>query len=325
MKAPLTAKAVDDATMALAEKEENRRHLGASIIGGSCEREIWYKFRWAHPGNPHPPALMRLFWRGHREEPEIIKLLRKAGVTVYAAGESGELKEQLRISDCEGHFGGTPDAIGENVPDWPTEAVLLEFKTMNENSFGKTKADGVMTAHWEYFVQVQLYMHKHELNRCLFIAACKNNDHLYYELIEANSDIAEKYLARARRLVYADSPPPRIADSIARWPCKDCDFKHICHTEDFPAINCRTCIHATPVGTGNGAWTCDRGHSEISTQRGCADHLYDPRWFDSWKVIEGDFEKNTLTIKNSVETFVMGKDSKHYSSQWLFKHGLAPF
>lgn len=328
-KATSTLIAIDQATLRLADKDERRKHLGASIIGDRCARKVFYKFRWAYDGQPHPPQLLRLFKRGHREEPELIALLREAGVTVFAAGESGELKERLRISDVDGHFGGTPDGIGVGVPDCPEEEpVLLEFKTMNESQFKKTKEDGVMTAHWEYFIQMQIYMEKHNLSCALFIAACKNDDELYAEIVQANKPQADHYISRARDIIYADSPPPRIADSIAKYPCKWCDFKYICHTSDFPAINCRTCCHVSvgPAGT----WTCARGHtSEVADQRGCTEHIYDPRWFDGWSVLGGDFEGNWININNGVETFSLGGENSNnqaaYTSRWLLKNGLAPF
>lgn len=330
MKAPKTIAAVDQATLDLAEREERRKHLGASIVGDKCARRIFYKFRWAFAGQPHSARLLRLFKRGHREEPEIIALLRKAGVNVYAAGESGELKVSLRISDVDGHFGGTPDGVGTNVPDLPPdEPCLLEFKTMNDNSFQKTKEDGVMNEHWDYFIQMQIYMAKHNLRYALFIAANKNDDELYFEIVSANAPQAERYIERAREIVYADSPPPRIADSIARFPCKFCDFKHLCHSPgEFPAINCRTCCHATPVADGK--WSCARNRTEVDDQRGCPDHIYDPRWHDDWQVVGGDFEQNWIKIDNGVETFTLAgqsspKAAEGYSSEWLLKHGLAPF
>ncbi len=323
-KAPRTEKAIEAATFALAPKEERRHHLGASVIGDKCGREIWYKFRWAFPGQPHKAQLLRLFGRGHREEVEIIKLLREAGVTVYAAGESGELKDSLRISDVDGHFGGTPDAVGVGVPDCPPELpVLLEFKTYNDKRFQELKADGVMTSAWEYFIQMQIYMEKHKLTCALFIAANKNDDELYFEIVHANAPQAQQYIDRARLLIYAEEPPPRIADSIARFPCKFCDFKHICHTEDFPAVNCRTCCHATP--TTDGKWSCARGNAGIADQSGCSEHIYDPRWFDGWTVVDGDFDANWIKIDNGRVKFKLGTGPDCEKSADLLKDGLLPF
>jgi hypothetical protein len=102
--------------------------------------------------------------RGHREEGKIVQFLRGAGMVVYDAGESGELKEQLRISDCHGHFGGTPDGVATGCPDLPPDMpCLLEFKTHNDKRFKDLQERGVFQAYLKYYVQMQIYMLKHNL------------------------------------------------------------------------------------------------------------------------------------------------------------------
>lgn len=324
--APKTLEAVDRATFVLFPDDESRRHLGASIVGDKCARKVFYKFRWFKTKGVHKARLKRLFHRGHREELELIPLLRAAGVTVYAAGESGELKEQLRISDVDGHFGGTPDGVGVGVPDLPADMpVLLEFKTMNDKQFKETREDGVMTAHWEYFIQMQIYMEKHGLTAALFTAVNKNDDEIYMEIVHANKPQADHYISRARDIIYAVEPPPRIADSPARYPCKFCDFSDLCHFSNlnFPEVNCRTCTHGT-VGP-QGTWECAKGRVEIGEQKGCPEHLYEPRFFDGWSVIGGSFEENWLQINDGTSTFKTGPRIRGYTSQDLFKDGLIPF
>lgn len=58
-----------------------RRHLGASLIGRKCKRELWYKYRWATKGN-FPGRVMRLFGRGHLEEYRFLRWLRLVGLEV---------------------------------------------------------------------------------------------------------------------------------------------------------------------------------------------------------------------------------------------------
>ena len=55
-----------------------REHLGASIIGHECNRYIWYHFHWFKP-EKFPGRLLRLFARGHDEEPRIKRLLQGIG------------------------------------------------------------------------------------------------------------------------------------------------------------------------------------------------------------------------------------------------------
>ena len=57
-----------------------RPHLGASQIGKSCERALWYDFRWATPAH-FPGRILRLFETGQLEEARLVKNLRRIGAT----------------------------------------------------------------------------------------------------------------------------------------------------------------------------------------------------------------------------------------------------
>lgn len=321
--APKIAAAYDKATLTLAEKDEKRKHLGASVIGHKCNRQIWYKFRWAKTELVHEPHMLRLFRRGHREEPEFIRILEAIpGVQVWAAGESGESKEMFRISDCDGHFGGTPDGVILGWPDYPTEPALLEFKTFNAKNFAKLLEDGVMTAKWEYFVQMQIYMEKMQLGRALFAAVNKDTDDIYFETVSANGPEAQKHIERARVIIYSDSPPARISESPGWWQCKFCDFLKVCHFDDIPEISCRTCAYASPGVEGT--WDCARGNPAIRDQAGCGEHVFDPRYFGTKvKYIDSNFEDNWIRVHDGVAEEIWGPD--HLSSAKLFKQGFIPF
>lgn len=65
------------------DQEDGRRnHLGASLIGRKCRRELWYSFRWA-TDTKHKGRMLRLFNRGHREEDRFVDWLRQVGVEHY--------------------------------------------------------------------------------------------------------------------------------------------------------------------------------------------------------------------------------------------------
>lgn len=295
--APKTLTVIDDAVLTANAAHENRKHLGASVVGRECAREIWYKFRWTVKGQ-FDSRMLRLFNRGHREEPQFIRLLREAGIVVHQAGEFGDDNEAYRVTGHDGHFGGTPDAVLENVPDLPPDITALgEFKTFNDNQFKKLKEDRLQTAKWEYFVQMQIYQNFHELPVGLFVAVNKNDDELYLELVPTNPDIGKKYTARAGEIIYATEPPERINESPGFWKCRYCDFKDQCHHAYAPEINCRTCAYSA-VGPA-GSWVCARGRTEVGEQKGCDEHTYDPRFFDRWQVLDADFDKNLIKIKTS--------------------------
>lgn len=60
----------------------HRNHLGASLIGHECSRYLWYVFRWCKK-EKFDGRMQRLFNRGHREEPAIIKFLTGIGCRIW--------------------------------------------------------------------------------------------------------------------------------------------------------------------------------------------------------------------------------------------------
>lgn len=62
-------------------QDGHRSHLGASLIGHSCSRYLWYVFRWVYD-HRFDGRMLRLFNRGHREEDRFIEWLRGIGCQV---------------------------------------------------------------------------------------------------------------------------------------------------------------------------------------------------------------------------------------------------
>jgi hypothetical protein len=252
------------------EKETFRTHLGASLLGGECERAIWYGFRWTTVGD-FGGRILRLFNRGHLEEARFISMLLMIGCQIYQQDANGK---QFRISFAEGHAGGSGDGIAVGVPDLaPGVPALSEFKTHSEKSFielsgpladwrkylagdGKFTGKGLKEAKFEHYVQMQLYMRKMELTFGLYVAVNKNTDDLYAEIITLDTLLADMYLARGERTVWAKTPPEKLNPSPGFWKCRFCDHKQLCHLDGVPAKNCRTCRFADPVPGGNGLWEC---------------------------------------------------------------------
>lgn len=233
-----------------------RSHLGASVIGKECARQIWYGYRATKL--PHFDGRMtRLFNRGHLEEGRFIALLLSIGAFIYQ--QDGEGK-QLRFDDYEQHFGGSCDSIVFGLPDFdPNEAVLTEYKTHNQKSFLKLKKDGVRIAKFEHYVQMNLYMDKFKLLHGLYMAVNKDNDELHAEILEYDSETAKYYNERAKDIIYSKVPPNRISKSPSFFACTWCEYKITCHRQPGKTQSidktCRTCIHSEPSTEGN--WFCN--------------------------------------------------------------------
>lgn len=251
-------------------EEPFRGHLGASIIGKECRREIWYSYRWFRKPS-FSGRILRLFNRGHLEEARFIAILLTIGCEVFQQDADGN---QYRISSSGGHFSGSLDSVIKGIPDLPEGLPCLgEFKTHNDASFRKLVANGVKKSKPEHYVQMQIYMRKMNLSVALYLAVDKNDDDIWAELVPLDSEFADAHLEVADAIIYRNNPPARISESPGFWKCKFCDYKAICHLGDIPAMNCRTCLFSTPQE--NGTWLCKK-HGHILSKKeqldGCNDH-----------------------------------------------------
>lgn len=229
-----------------------RGHLGASIIGDKCSRKLWYGFRWVIGKSKHSGRLLRLFNRGHLEEPRFIALLLMIGVKISQVDENGK---QFRIKHAWDHFGGSSDGIGYGIPDLPNEYVLLEFKTANDKKFKELISKGVFEWNQTYYIQCQIYMYKMGLKRTLFMCVNKNNDELHAEIIELDVNVAEINLAKSQRIISTIEPPDKLRPSVNWFECKFCDYNKVCHNNESYEKTCRTCKNAV-ICTG-GIWFCN--------------------------------------------------------------------
>ncbi|MDP8228358.1 MAG: hypothetical protein P9M15_02770, partial [Candidatus Electryoneaceae bacterium] len=109
-----------------------RSHLGGSIIGRECERELWYSFRWCTVPQ-YSGRVLRLFETGQLAEERFIENLRSVGVEVHDQDE--ETGMQYGFTDFGGHFAGSIDGVALGIIEAPKTWHLLEFKTYNDKRF----------------------------------------------------------------------------------------------------------------------------------------------------------------------------------------------
>ena len=244
-----------------------RTYLGMSAIGHPCSRYLWYSFRWCYKADTIPARLARLFDRGHREEPCIVKELEHIGIKCHS--------DQAECESAWGHVKGHCDGMADNVPEAPKTTHLLEFKTMNDKAFKDINKKGLKESKPIYYAQVQLYMRKLKLTRALFISVNKNDDNWYVERVELDKGYADTMLSKAKDIVLATHPP--IAPYKPTWYlCKWCDACDICHHNVPFEVSCRSCKYSEPALEG--AWTCnyhedDPENLTVKIQRiGCADY-----------------------------------------------------
>jgi hypothetical protein len=249
-------------------KNEHRPHLGGSQIGRECSRALWYQFRWAWTPE-FEGRMLRLFETGDREEERIVRNLRDIGVTVW--DRDPDTGKQIRFEACGGHFALSLDGVGEGFAE-SSKPHTLEFKTMNTKSFKALSSIGLEKANPVYWAQCQIGMHLAGLERCFFFAVCKETDAIYGERIKLDAAMAMKLVTKADSIVFAATPPARIADEPSDFRCKFCPYFAICHGCKIPEVHCRTCAHVTPER--DGTWSCAKANAVGNV---CDKHLFIPQ------------------------------------------------
>lgn len=262
---------------------EQRRHLGASIIGKKCLRAAYYSFRWfTFP--TFEGRMLRLFQRGQDEEARLIEVLAIGGVVVQPVNPA--TGAQWRFSGYKGHYGGSLDGIATGLVGLeaygvtPASRLLTEFKTHGDKSFKSLIATGtVAKAKPEHYTQMQIYIQEFQLDAGLYCAVNKNDDNLWIELVAKNPAQAIIAERMAESVVDARQPPPRLPyASPSNFDCRFCDQRPVCLMGAIPLKNCRTCISSVAIDGGN--WYCERWQKQIprdAEEHGC----------DAWTPIGG--------------------------------------
>jgi len=216
--------------------EQPRPYLGCSIAGYRCERRIWLTFRWAIQDRPSGRTL-RMFRRGRLEEETAIEDLQAIGCEIAHAQQAIFLTPHIA-----GHIDGV---IVGGLPGFEREKFVLEIKTLSANAFRELKKKGLQNARPDHWAQVQLYMLGSQIPRCLYYAVCKDDDHIYTEIVKLDAERATRLLERLERLVTEKRLPPPISNDPTWWECKGCPAYSFCHEKaPVTARNCRTCEHS---------------------------------------------------------------------------------
>lgn len=186
--------------------------------------------------------------------------------------------KQYRISDCNGHFGGSLDGIAEFPPEWGiNEPVLLEFKTSGTGAkFNNLVANQMPVEKKDHYAQTSTYGYKYKFRFVLYLCINKNDDDLHVEVAALNLDLGRQMIAKADSIISSQTPPSRLSDNSTFRDCRVCDMHDICHNGAAIEKNCRSCIHAIPIE--NAQWHCQL-HSSTNgpipkdiIPQGCGDY-----------------------------------------------------
>lgn len=228
------------------EGQEKRDYLGASMLGDECLRKVQLQYL----GNKMPVSAqtLRTFDIGHCLECLVAEWLRIAGFELKTRNEDGE---QFGFSIADGRLRGHVDGIILSFPEElhsvtnskskkektmdATSRCLWECKTLNSKSWSDTAKRGLLVTKPLYYAQIQLYMAYLELEQCLFTALNKDTSELYFELIQFDSEAAQRYSDRAVQIIKASDSNelmPCISGDPSFFRCKMCGFKDTCRQSE---------------------------------------------------------------------------------------------
>lgn len=258
--------------------------LAMSQVGGSCQRFMWYNFRWAFKEAFNAISLKRFADGYHVEDLMAERLRLVPGIELITKDPA--TGKQFAYIDCDGHAKGKCDGKITGILQAPVKKHIFEAKAVAEKKlaeFRKIKAElgeKLTLKKWNetYYGQAQLYMFYEGTDRHYMVVASPGLRD--WDSCRTDLDIAYVTMLRARmsRIIKSNEPLDRAGNGKPDWwECKNCAAFGICHEKAMPDRSCRTCLHSTPIA--NGVWQCDRWGKELTPeiqQEGCPAHKYLP-------------------------------------------------
>lgn len=250
-----------------------RSHLGWSIIGHPCLRYLWFNFHWFKQ-ETHSARMLEIFNEGHREEAKIRALMIKCGATFLDTVDVDG--KQIKVSDLNGHFGGSCDGVFM----WPamgiTEPCVLECKTSKQNTEFNNLMEHkgtVSSEKQQHHAQANGYAVSLEIRIILYACRNKNDSRLYTEILEAEPALVAELRNKAWHIITTRQAPPKISKKRNYYICNMCTMQPVCHDNEQIVPNCRNCQYSTPIE--NGQWKCEHHQAIIPKEfwiKGCNQH-----------------------------------------------------
>ena len=244
------------------QSTDERDYLGASILGEACQRKLWLQFHKYVEPEQFSSRMLRLLYRGQREEGMFEMYLRETGFTIIE-----NCMSQTRWTD------GFMSGAGDGVVEKNGERYCVEYKTHSLAQFKTLTRGELIITHPKHFTQCQVNALKFNCVGAIYLAVNKDNDELFCDVIALDNEFANQELAKGEYVTMADKAPDRIASKPTSHLCKFCHAKNVCFGFDQPRINCRSCTSATKHRE-TGKFGCGKIEESGSIeQRSSNDHL----------------------------------------------------
>lgn len=223
---------IDKALVAERKKQTPRNYLGASLLGGECERAL--QFSYFHtPVDPEKELTgtkIRIFDRGHIMEDYMVKIIRMAGFDLRTRDKN---RRQFEFSILDGKAKGHSDGVIVAGPAVMAYPALWESKALGDKYFKQLEKEKLKKYSSTYYGQVQImaaYFELHD-NPALFTAFNANTMEIYAELVPIDLDTAQKTSDKAVRVIQACEAGellPRLSDDPTFFKCRWCDWHDRC-------------------------------------------------------------------------------------------------
>lgn len=209
--------------------ETPRKHLGASVVGHPCERNVQYHLLAAMSeiAPPEfPSRIRRIFDRGHRYEAICREWLREVGI---------EIAEGPKFSSNDGVFAGSTDGLVVSAPSHLgiKTPCLWECKTLGNKGWKNISDKGVREHSVTYYAQIQVYMAAtgNTANPALYTVVNADTMDIHLELVPFDGITAVRMQERVTRLVQVTGMGelvPRHTSDPSHFQCKMCPFSGRC-------------------------------------------------------------------------------------------------
>lgn len=278
-----TLAAIDRVIEAKGNRDWRGPALPMSAIGLTCDRAIWYGFRWAALSVFTAESLKR-FDDGNQGETLMAARLRLVDdLTLWTIDP--ETGKQWALTDHNGHMRGSIDGVVLGLLQAPKTPHIWEHKQVDEKSLRKldrikaSAGEKNALRQWKpyYWATAQLYMSYAEMDRHYMTVSSPGGRQTTSVRTEADPAEAEVLRARAKRIIEADRAPVRISEDPSWHECRNCEHHAVCHQGEFARVSCRTCLSSSPAAEGN--WHCarwDRTLNREDQRLGCSAHLFLP-------------------------------------------------
>lgn len=214
-------------------KQERRQYLGASAIGGNCERSAQFEFVGVPRERDFEPRTLRKFDFGHMGEELARAWFGDAGFKLTNTNQ--RTGRPFGFSQLDGRFKGHVDGVFLDGPKIPGVGYpcLWETKSGSAKTFREIAKHGLKKARPGYYAQVAIYAAYLELTEhpTIFTVTNLDSGEQLHLLIPFDAEEAQRMSDRAVRIIKAADAGellPRPFANADYFECKFCSFSERC-------------------------------------------------------------------------------------------------